>query len=73
MKLGHLSNGISISSNITRLRRRSTHVCRNTKVVTFRFAISYVILRPIEKCNTRSFLNRRLLRFYNWHLNAAGV
>lgn len=64
---------VQYHSNVTRLWRRSTRVCRNTKVVTFRFAISCVILRPIEKRNTRSFLNRRLLRFCNWHLNAAGV
>lgn len=62
-----------INSNIPRLWRRSTCVCCNTKVVTFRFAISCVVLRPIEKRNTRSFLNRRLLRFYNWHLNVTGV
>lgn len=38
-----------------------------------RYRAMRVTLRPIDKRNTRTFLNRRLLRFYNWQLNAAGM
>lgn len=60
----------------TYIEKASMYACwvqYETRNIPTHDIVQCVILRLIDKRNTRTFLNRGLLRFYNWHLSATGM
>lgn len=64
---------ISMNNNIPQLKKNIVYCNMKVGNVPIHNIKQCVILRPIDKRNTRTFLNRGLLRFYNWYLNEVGM